>query len=350
MPTQPTAQQIQERLDALYQRHRSRYDDEVVSYYVPGVGYRKPEVPSPEQDRFAISLASMDGDVYSAGDHDSLFALQSISKVFVYGLALEMHGREKVLEQVGVEPSGESYNSVSVVFDEHNRRPHNPMVNAGAIATTDLVGQGNTPEAAPERILNCVRRYAGHGDLQVDEELFRAMMDTTDRNRAISYLMRSLDMIGSNVEENLVHYLRHNAITVTTRDLAMMAATLANGGVNPATGQRALEAGYVTDVLSVMSTCGMYDFAGQWTYWIGIPAKSGVGGGILALVPGKMGIAVLSPGLDEYGNSVRGIKVCEDLSDRLGLHVFASEREDALIGTADVREPTRQMEAESPVG
>ena len=159
-------------------------------------------------------------------------------------------------------------------------------------------------------------------------------MRTADRNRATAYLMRSDGMLGGDIEATLALYLRQCSISVTCQDLAVMAATLANGGVNPATGEQVLSPRYVRDVLSVMHTCGMYDFAGQWAYQIGIPAKSGVSGGIMAVVPGKLGIGVFSPGLDAYGNSVRGTAVCEEISERLGLHIFADKAEDALLGSA----------------
>jgi glutaminase len=165
----------------------------------------------------------------------------------------------------------------------------------------------------------------------VDESVFALEMGSADRNRATSYLMRSYGMISHAVEENLALYLQQCSVCVTSRDLAVMAATLASGGVNPVTKKQALTSRYVRDVLSVMHTCGMYDFAGQWAYEVGIPAKSGVSGGILAVVPGKLGIGVFSPGLDAYGNSVRGIKVCEEISERLGLHIFADEAEDVLL-------------------
>ena len=163
-------------------------------------------------------------------------------------------------------------------------------------------------------------------------------MQTADLNRATAYLMRSDGMLAGDIEATLALYLRQCSISVTCQDLAVMAATLANGGVNPATGEQVLSPRYVRDVLSVMHTCGMYDFAGQWAYQIGIPAKSGVSGGILAVVPGKGGIGVFSPGLDEHGNSIRGIKVCEEISERLGLHIFAHDAEDALLRPVEARE------------
>jgi glutaminase len=330
MLTQEVRDRIDRRLQDLYRRHLSLHEAEVAGYYDSGVGYRRPEVPSIEQGRFSVCLASTDGEVFAAGDHDQPFALQSISKTFVYGMALEDCGHERVLARVGVEPSGDAFNSI--VFDERNNRPFNPMVNAGALATTDLVGDEEAEEPALQRILDALRRYAGNEELGVDEDIFEAEMRTADRNRATAYLMRSEGMLDGDIEAILALYLRQCSVRVTCGELALMAATLANGGINPATGERALGHRYVRDVLSVMHTCGMYDFAGQWAYRIGIPAKSGVSGGVLAVVPGKLGIGVFSPGLDAYGNSVRGTAVCEEISERLGLHVFADAREDALLG------------------
>src|SRR5918998_5327900 len=327
MLSQEVRERIERRLEELYQRHLSLHEDEVVSYYGSGVGYYKPEVLGAEQKPFSICLAGTGGEVFVAGDHGHRFALQSISKMFVYGLALELCGRERVLARVGVEPSGDAFNSI--VFDERNNRPFNPMVNAGALATTDLVGG---EDAALERILDVLRRYAGSEGIEVDEGVFEAEMRTADRNRATAYLMRSEGMLAGDVEATLALYLRQCSVHVTCRELALMAVTPGHRGVNPATGERALGARYVRDVLSVMHTCGMYDFAGQWAYRIGIPAKSGVSGGVLAVVPGKLGIGVFSPGIDAYGNSVRGTAVCEEISERLGLHVFADAGEDVLLG------------------
>jgi glutaminase len=334
MPTQEIRQRANQRLEELYQLHLPLHEDEIVGYYAPGIGYHKPEISESEHERFAICLATTDGEFFCAGDHDRPFALQSISKVFVYSMALEALGRDKVLKRVGVEPSGDAFNSI--VFDERNNRPYNPMVNVGALATTDLV-EGEDPAEDLERILDILRRYAGNENLKVGESVFALEMESANRNRATSYLMRSYGMISHAVEENLALYLRQCSVCVTSRELAVMAATLANGGVNPATNEQALASRYVRDVLSVMHTCGMYDFAGQWAYQVGIPAKSGVSGGILAVVPGKLGIGVFSPGLDAYGNSVRGVKVCEEISERLGLHVFADDAEDALLGPMDSR-------------
>ena len=265
------------------------------------------------------------------GDHDKAFAIHSISKVFAYALALADHGSDHVLGKVGVEPSGDAFNAI--VLDPLHHRPYNPMINAGAIATCDLVA-GKDSEEKVQRILEVMRLCAGNDSLEVDHDAFEREWRTADRNRAIAYLMRSHGSLAGDVEEAIEVYLHQCSIMVTCDDMARMAATLANGWVNPATGRRPLPTARVRDVLSVMFTCGMYDFAGEWAFDVGVPAKSSVSGGILAVVPDKMGIATYSPGLDPHGNSVRGVRVCHEVSRRLGLHVFAREDEDALLGPA----------------
>jgi glutaminase len=329
MASPEISRRVDDRLDELYQRHKSIDDSEVASVYDSAHGYRDAEAAAPEAGRFGICLVSPDGDVHSAGDADVPFPMQSISKVLVYGLALADRGRDHVLERVGVEPSGDPFNSIE--FDERNHRPYNPMVNAGALVTTDLV-RGSHPDEQLDRILAVFRLFAANDDLEVDEKTFRNEMRGADRNRATAYLMRSQGMLEGDVEAILGLYLQQCSIQVTCRDLAVMAATLANGCVNPLTGVQVLPRDRVRDVLSVMHTCGMYDAAGQWAYDVGVPAKSGVSGGILAVVPGKVGIGVYSPGLDSHGNSTRGIRVCQEISTRLGLHLFATESEDALLG------------------
>lgn len=342
MTTPEIRQQIDARLDDLYERHRSRTEDSGARYYTAGRGYHGPDPrPGPGIGRlrdFGIALTGLEGQTHCAGACDVPFPMQSISKVFMYALALEDHGREHVLERVGVEPSGDSYRSI--VFDERARRPYNPMVNAGALVTADLVRGADLAEKR-ERLLGLMRRHAGNESLDVDEVVYQGEVEIGDRNRATAYLLRSEGMIAGDAEEVLALYLQQCSVAVTCRDLAVMAATLANGGVNPVTGERALAQRYVRDVLTVMYTCGMYDFAGQWAFEVGVPAKSGVSGGILAPIPGKLGLAVFSPGLDAHGNSIRGVQVCREISGRLGLHVFASEEEDAMLG---LRPPAVQLD------
>lgn len=229
-----------------------------------------------------------------------------------------------------MEPSGDAFNSI--VFDERHNRPYNPMINAGALVISDLVCGADSDEKF-ERILGSLRDYAGSQRLELDAQTFESELQSADRNRATAYLMRSQGMIDGDVEAILTLYLRQCSVTVTCRELALMGATLANGGTNPVTGRGCLPRDRVRDVLSVMYTCGMYDFAGQWAYEIGVPAKSGASGAILCVIPGRMGLAVFSPGLDPHGNSVRGVRVCQEISERLGLHVFATDDEDALLGS-----------------
>jgi glutaminase len=327
----PSGEQIEERLEALYGRCEVEAAGSVASYYDSARGYYPPEEAGEESGRFGIALARSDGRIHGIGDDDVPFPLQSLSKIFAYALALADWGRERVLERVGVEPSGDAFHSI--VFDERNNRPFNPMVNAGALVTSDLV-KGTTPEQKLERILTMLRLFAGNDELGVDRGTFRDEMRHADANRAVAYLMRDREMIEGDVEGILGLYLQQCSVHVTCRDLATMAATLANGCVNPVTGERVLPRDRVRDVLSVLYTCGMYDAAGQWAYDVGVPAKSGVSGGILAVVPGKGGIGVYSPGLDDHGNSARGIRVCREMSENLGLHVFATDAEDAMMGAA----------------
>ena len=194
------------------------------------------------------------------------------------------------------------------------------MVNAGAIAMADMI-KGRDPAERLNHLLDMFRRYIGE-DVFVNMSVFVSERATGYRNRAIAYLMRNFGMIGDEIERTLDLYFQQCSIMMNCRQLALMAATLANGGVNPVTGTRAVDAQFIKDILNVMYTCGLYDFAGEWAYKVGLPAKSGVGGGIIAVVPRRLGLAVFSPLLDEKGHSVRGIKVCEEFSQRFDLHIF----------------------------
>ena len=307
---QAVASPFRSYLSELHQKYQS-LDEGAVADYIPELALAKPEW-------FGISVVTSDGQVFEVGDCTQLFTIQSISKAFVYGLALEDNGRDYVCSKVSVEPTGEAFNSI--VLDEKTNRPYNPMVNAGAIATADLIkGKGGTERL--KRVLEMFRRYTGR-EMDINVPVFLSEKATGNRNRAIAYLMLNFDMLTSRIEETLDLYFQQCSIMVNGHDLAVMAATLANGGVNPITKERAIDEHYVQDVISVMLTCGMYDSSGEWAYRVGMPAKSGVGGGITAVVPQKLGIGVFSPSLDEKGNSVRGIKVCEELSRDFGLHLF----------------------------
>ena len=279
--------------------------------YIPELGKANPAA-------FGIALATVDGEVYSVGDSNQAFTIQSVSKPFMYGYALQRYGREAVLTHVGVEPTGEAFNSI--VLDEVANRPFNPMVNAGAIAVAELMG-GQTQEQRTANMLALFGGLAGR-ELSIDEQVFRSEEATGHRNRAIAYMMLNTGMIRRDPNEVLDLYFRQCSVNVTCRDLAIMAATLANDGTNPVTGQSVYDAQFVRDVVSVMNSCGMYDYAGEWAYEVGMPAKSGVSGCIMAVIPGQIGIGVFSPPIDTHGNSVRGIRVCQEISNEFELHAF----------------------------
>lgn len=263
-------------------------------------------------DAFGIAVATVGGEVVTAGDPDDEFTIQSVSKPFAFATALESVGRENVFAKVDVEPSGDPFNSIVLRPDG---RPANPMVNAGAIA---VVGQLERPF---EQVHSIMSRCAGE-ELEVDEDVHRSEMDTAHRNRAIAHLLRSHDMIGDPVEGIVDAYTRQCAVKVSARKLAIMAATIANIGRCPVTGDSVLSAQTVRDVMSVMASAGMYDSAGNWALNVGVPAKSGVSGGVIAIVNRQLGIGLYSPRLDEHGNSVRAIAACIRLAEELGLHGY----------------------------
>jgi len=311
------ANSFQNYLEGLHRNHAG-IDAGAVASYIPKLLEADPA-------GLGIALAMVDGHVYQVGDSCQPFTIQSISKAITYGLALEDQGVEAVLAKVDVEPSGEAFNSISL--EPETGRPKNPMINAGAIATVALV-KGDTPEAKFSRMLQCYEKYLGH-PVVIDEDVYRSEKSTGHRNRAIAYLLRNSNIIEKDPDDELDVYFKQCALLVTCEDLALIGATLANNGVNPITGIRALQSRYVPNVLSVMSSCGMYDYSGAWIYEIGMPAKSGVGGGIVAVLPGQFGLAVFSPRLDERGNSVRGIAVCKKISADFGLHMFHTGRASA---------------------
>lgn len=277
-----------------------------------------PALEDVDPDSFGISVATADGYVYEIGDTRLPFAIQSISKAFTYGIALSDHGHPFVDSKIDVEPSGDLFNEISLHPTTH--RPRNPMINAGAITASSLV-KGESVEYQVERVSRIYSAYAGR-ELKLDEDIYSSQLESGHRNRAIAHMLREFGILEGDPNDAIEVYLRQCSTMVECRDLALMGATFANGGVNPCTGERVISATCTERVLSVMSTCGMYDSAGEWVASVGMAAKSGVGGGILAVLPGQLAIAVFSPRLDEHGNSVRGINVCRHLSDELELHAF----------------------------
>src|SRR6202166_2700225 len=281
------------------------------------VGDYIPELGKADPHHFGISLATIDGHVYEVGDTGIPFTIQSMSKPFVFALALDTLGAARVESEIGVEPSGDPFNSIRLNADNH---PFNPMVNAGAIACSGLIRQAKG-DGAFEYIRHALGRFAGR-ELGVDEAVYASENATGDRNRAIGYLLRNATVIKDDVRKVLEVYFRQCSVLVTARDIAVMAATLANRGTNPVTGEQVMSPYAISRTLSVMTSSGMYDYAGEWIYRVGIPAKSGVGGGILAALPARLGLGSYSPRLDSHGNSVRGIRVCEALSLHYDLHML----------------------------
>src|SRR6266851_1246171 len=319
-------------LTACHTDFASNHDGEVAHYI--------PELSKANPDHFGISLATLDGHVYEVGDTSVPFTIQSISKAFVFALALDTIGAEKVESAIGVEPSGDPFNSIRLNAENH---PFNPMVNAGAIACSGLIREAKG-DAAFDYIRQALGRFAGR-QLDVDEAVFASESATGDRNRAIGYLLRNSSVIREDVRAVLEVYFRQCSVLVTARDIAIMAATLANRGFNPVTREQVMTPYAISRTLSVMTSSGMYDFAGEWIYRVGIPAKSGVGGGILAALPARLGLGSYSPRLDRHGNSVRGIKVCEALSRHYDLHMLnrSDDARNSIIADYNIgKSPSRR--------
>jgi glutaminase len=304
-------------LEDLFRLHRELAEvrEGTVATYIP-------ELARADPNWFGICIVTASGNVYEAGDARQPFTIQSISKPFVYGIALEDNTRADVLVKVGIEPTGDAFNAISL--EPETGRPRNPMINAGAIATAGMIA-GKSPAIRFRRIIESFSRCAGR-ELSIDEAVYRSESESGHRNRAIGHMLRNFNILTEAPEPVVDLYFKQCSISVTCRDLGVMAATLANKGVNPTTRKQAMRGEYVESVLSVMASCGMYDYAGEWLYRIGMPAKSGVAGGVIAVLPGQLGIGVFSPLLDARGNSVRGIRVCDALSRSLDLHLFDAPR------------------------
>lgn len=280
-----------------------------------------PELASADPDSAAVALCTADGILYSAGDDEHLFSIQSMSKPFAYAAAIERHGLERVLDHVGVEPSGDAFNELSL--DPDSGLPRNPMINAGALVTHSLLGgDADTRRTLVFDLLGTLTEHP----VDLDARVADSERSTADRNTGLAYLMHGAGVLTCDPADVVRSYIDQCAASVCVRDLALMAATLANGGVHARSGERVFSREATRQVLSVMSTCGMYDAAGDWVTTVGIPAKSGVAGGIIGVLPGQVGIAVFSPRLDSHGNSARGIVMMERLSAELDLHLLESAR------------------------
>jgi glutaminase len=302
--------ELQVVIEELHDRYASLAEGQVATY-IPELGKADPE-------SFGIAMVSSDGQVFKTGDCDTPFTIQSISKPFTFGLAIEAYGADKVSKHVGVEPSGDAFNAIEL--QNGTNRPFNPMVNSGAITVTALL-HAKYGDDTFDVILDRLSQAAGR-QLDVDESVFESERRTGHRNRAIAHLLLNFGLVHDEAEQALDVYFRQCSVLVTCADLATMGATLSNMGRNPSSDEMVFELKSTRAMLAIMFTCGMYDYSGEWAYRVGVPAKSGVAGGVMAVVNRQLGIATYSPRLDERGNSRRGIEVCVELASRFGLHAF----------------------------
>jgi glutaminase len=314
--TQPT--QIQGALDAAYAKYKD-IKEGANADYIPALAKVDPKI-------YGIALVTNDGKVYTAGDVKSEVSIQSISKVFTMAKVIEDQGPDAIEKRIGVDATGMRFNSiVSVEFAQKalGGPEINPLVNPGAITATSMV-QGATRDEVWKKILDFHSAFAGR-PLTIDKEVFDSEAATNQRNQAIGALMYAYGYIKANPAQATDIYTEQCSISVNATDLATMAATLANAGKNPVSGKQVMKSQNVPRVLAVMATAGLYDDSGKWLYHTGLPGKSGVGGGIIAVSPGKFGIAVVSPPLDAAGNSVRAQKAITDISNTLGGNPYAPQ-------------------------
>lgn len=298
---------IEAALNEAYTKYKSLQEGAVADY-IPALAKVDPDI-------YGIALVTPDGEVYTAGDIKSEVSIQSISKVFTMALVMDEQGPESLSSNMGVDATGQVFNSI-VAVEQYKGAEMNPLVNAGAITATSMVSGGSREEIW-SKILNYYNAFAGR-ELTVNKQVFDSESATNQRNQAIAELMYAYGHIKDDPAQATDIYTEQCSVNVNVRDLAIMAASLANGGFNPVTDKQVMKHENVDEVLAVMATAGLYDDSGQWLYLTGLPAKSGVGGGIIAVSPGRFGIAVISPPVDAAGNSVRAQKAITDISNALG--------------------------------
>jgi glutaminase len=318
MAAAPAAAQSPADIDAALKAAHAKYKDlkeGANADYIPALAKVDPNI-------FGIALVTVDGKIYTTGDVSSEVSIQSISKVFTMAKVIEESGTQAIADTMGVDATGQVFNSI-VAIEQYKGAEMNAMVNPGAITSTSMV-KGATYEEIWTKIIGFYSDFAGR-KLGVLEDVYTSEAETNQRNQAIAMLMHAYGHIKAEPLRACDIYTRQCSVGVNARDLAMMAATLANGGKNPVTGKQVMTTGNVPEVLAVMATAGLYDDSGKWLYTTGLPAKSGVGGGILAVSPGKFGIAVVSPPLDKAGNSVKAQKAIADVSNALGGNPYASK-------------------------
>lgn len=325
----PSAAAIQRALNAAYEKYKGLREGKNADY-IPALAKVDPNL-------YGLALVTPDGHVYTAGDTATKVSIQSISKVFTLARVLQDSGELAVVKNTGVDATGMVFNSI-VAIEQTKGHEMNPLVNAGAIATTSMVG-GKSYDEIWNKILDTYSGFAGR-QLSVLEDVYKSEAATNQRNRAIGALMYAYGHIHENPDRATDIYTRQCSVGVTARDLAVMASTIANGGMNPLTKKRMLDAKHVPGLLAIMAIAGLYDDSGKWLFWTGLPAKSGVGGGLIAVSPNNWAVAVVSPPLDSAGNSVRAQKAITDISIALGGNPYAVS---GRTGTAagDVARPPK---------
>ncbi len=311
-PVAPTQAEVQSAVDEAYAKFKANNDGKNADYI--------PELAKVDSKLFGIAVITTDGKMITAGDVNTPFSIQSISKVFSLALAMNELGPEKVFDKIGSEPTGRPFNSVSAVVDMPTHTG-NPLVNAGAIATVSLIP---SPSAGAKwsKILDFYSKAAGD-KLTVLDEVYKSEAATNAGNKALAALLLKYDRIYADTLESVDVYTKQCSVGVTAKQLAMMAATLANNGTNPVTGEAVIKRENVPEILSAMTMAGLYDGSGGWAWHVGLPAKSGVGGGIIAVVPGKGAIAVFAPPLDVAGNSVKAQLSIDYIAEKLGINLYS---------------------------
>lgn len=326
----PRFAEFRQELQVIFDRVANNRDGQLANYI--------PQLERVDPDKFAASVCSVDGQRFSLGDSEDFFCVQSCSKPITYCLALEDQGEEVLHRYVGTEPSGKTFNELTL---NAKGLPHNPMINAGAIMCGALIKSGADASDRFDYVMSKWKECAGNMKIGFDNAVYLSERQTADRNFALAYFMREKKAYPPDVNllDILEFYFQCCSIETTTKAMAVIAATLANGGNCPLTGAQVFRPDHVKNCLSLMSSCGMYDFSGEFAFRIGIPAKSGVSGAIMLVVPNVAGLAVWSPRLDELGNSVRGVDFCRQLASRFKFHTF-----DSTTGLTDDRlDPRRNL-------
>ena len=300
-------------LNNLLEKNRTKCQFGNLADYIPGL-------EDADKNHLGLCIMKEDGSIQRAGDCDVKFTIQSVSKPITLMLAILDNGVDHVFSKVGMEPTGDAFNSIKKLETSETRKPFNPMINAGAIATTALV-KGRDAQEKFHRLLDFFRKICENDTLEIDEDIYRGEKETGNKNRSMGYFMKSEGYIDGNVEDALDVYFKQCSILVTAEDLARIGLFLARGGVL-SNGERVVSEHIAKIAKTLMATCGMYDGSGEFALMVGIPSKSGVGGGICSVVPGRMGIGVYGPSLDKKGNSIGGYSLLKDLSIELSLSIF----------------------------